>query len=143
MEGITKYMTASPEARSPKEAIVAGDDLLAKCSEDTQWYRAEVLSCDDSAQTARILLVDYGSTDVVPFADTCAVPQQFTTLCRQANTFRLTSRSGEEWSVDTFAKFEALAKSCRLIATVLDQQDRCVVVSLKSGDGLDFAENIQ
>ena len=142
MEGIAEYI-ASQDARSPKEAIMAGDILLAKCSEDNLWYRAEVLSCDASTDTARVLLVDYGSTDVIPCADTCAVPHQFTTLCRQANTFRLASSSGEEWSGDTFAKFETLAKNCRLIATVLDQQEHCVLVSLKSENGLDFAENIQ
>lgn len=145
MEEIAAY-AASFDTPVPVKSLNAGAPLLAKFSEDGVWYRAEVLTPEDSDGRVQVLFVDYGNTEPVSRADTLPIPQRFTKLHKQAATYCLGSASGgvrEEWSDDAFTKFEELTVGSEcLTATVLELREGQVVVTLKSGAGLDLAEYI-
>ena len=145
MEEIAAYV-ASLDTLVPAKSRSVGVPLLAKFSEDKVWYRAEVLTPEDSEGKVQVLYVDYGNTEAVSSADTLPIPQHFAELRRQVATYCLGSTSGdvrEEWPDEAFTKFEelALASDC-LTATVLEHRGDQVVIALKNEAGLDLAENI-
>lgn len=142
MEEIAEY-AAMPETIEPPTDVCPGDPIIAKFSEDGVWYRAQVLGCD-SEENVEVLFVDYGNTECVPVADTLPIPQHFTTLRKQAATYRLSTESGftrEEWSGEAFEKFEQLAQNSEcLAASVVSIEGDSVLVSLKCDTALDFAQ---
>lgn len=141
MEEIAAY-TESQEPLVPATSCTVGTPLLARFSADGVWYRAEVQTPQDSDGKLQVLFVDYGNAELVSAVDTLPIPGKFTTLCKQAATYRIGSATGtmyEEWPQEAFGKFEELAQASKcLTATILETREDSVVVSLKSEGCLDF-----
>ena len=51
---------------------------------DLMWYRAKVLKSSQTRKVAKVLFVDYGNTEVVPFSDIYALPEEFSQYPAQA-----------------------------------------------------------
>ncbi|CAJ2504041.1 Uu.00g114350.m01.CDS01 [Anthostomella pinea] len=67
---------SKPLANPPK----AGEYVSAKFSADDQWYRARVRSNDRANKVAEVVYVDYGNTEMIPWAKLRPLDQpQFTT----------------------------------------------------------------
>merc|ERR1719354_607649 len=51
---------------------------------DLMWYRAKVVKSSQTRKVAKVLFVDYGNTEVAPFADIYALPKEFSHYPAQA-----------------------------------------------------------
>ncbi|KAI1818519.1 putative transcription factor [Poronia punctata] len=66
---------SKPLANPPK----TGEYVSAKFSADGQWYRARVRSNDRNAKVAEVVYIDYGNSELIPWAELRALDQpQFT-----------------------------------------------------------------
>lgn len=104
---------------------------VARFSEDQAWYRAQVAAIDPTNQTARVLFVDHGNSDVVNLvsdlrhltADLSTVPCQAIPCClRRGN-----------WSTEECSRFEASVIDKPLQATFNECVDNAWLVTLKDG----------
>ena len=73
-EGLNAFLTTNPPPPLSSPPPV-GSLCCTKFSEDSQWYRVEVLGV--RANKFHILFIDYGNKDIVPLSSLVACPAQY------------------------------------------------------------------
>ena len=140
--------TASDLSENPPSSLSPGQLILAQCSKDLTWYRAQVVTFDPAAGSGvDVLLVDYGDCKSLPLTSIRTLPQGFVTLPKQAITCSLSGvkpavEEDSKWRPEAMEKLKELAAESKFVtATVVRVSDANVIeVSLRSDSCQDFSK---
>ena len=140
--------TASDLSENPPSSLSPGQLILAQCSKNLTWYRAQVVTFDPAAGSGvDVLLVDYGDCESVPLTRIRTLPQGFVTLPKQAITCSLSGvkpavEEDSKWRPEAMEKLKELAVESKFVtATVVRVSDANVIeVSLRSDSCQDFSK---
>ena len=140
--------TASDLSENPPSSFSPGQLILAQCSKNLTWYRAQVVTFDPAAGSGvDVLLVDYGDCESVPLTRIRTLPQGFVTLPKQAITCSLSGvkpavEEDSKWRPEAMEKLKELAVESKFMtATVVGVSDANVIeVSLRSDSCQDFSK---
>ena len=83
---IAQYCASIEEGPLVRQTFCEGDFVLAKWSEDSVWYRGEVLGVDATSEdkSSQISFIDYGNVEVIPSDSLVMCPRNFLELPAQA-----------------------------------------------------------
>ena len=138
---VSGMSTDHPASLSPSELV------LAQCSADQQWCRAQVVTFDPAAaDAADVIFVDRGNCDTVSLTNVRWLPKGFLTLPKQSITCSLSGvkpPAGEDtkWTQEAMEKLRELATECEyMTATVVGVSEANIIeVSLRSDSCQDFS----
>jgi staphylococcal nuclease domain-containing protein 1 len=69
MSEFRKFNLDSKNKQPLKDAPKTGEYVSAKFSADGEWYRARVRANDRTAKKAEVLYIDYGNSEMIPWAN--------------------------------------------------------------------------
>ena len=106
---LDEYSALQPCEREMKHVTV-GRSCVARFSEDEAWYRAIVKEV--SAESAKVLFIDYGNSDGVPLCDIRELAAQYVSQPAMAVECSLDmDEPASGWSDKDITKFEQLTES--------------------------------
>eukprot|EP01113_Clastostelium_recurvatum_P025617 TRINITY_DN3083_c0_g1_i3.p1 TRINITY_DN3083_c0_g1~~TRINITY_DN3083_c0_g1_i3.p1 ORF type:complete len:975 (+),score=300.57 TRINITY_DN3083_c0_g1_i3:47-2926(+) len=118
-----------PEAFKPR----AGDIVRGQFSEDNTWYRAKILEITDGRY--KVLYIDYGNSETLPFTSLRPLPSAFVSLPAQANEAVLAYirplGAEEDYAEDAFTFLRELVLGHQLTASVESREGNKAHVGLR------------
>ena len=128
---------------SPKntQTPIGGEFAAALYSEDSQWYRVQILEIFQSSQQANVCFIDFGNSELVSFTNIRPLNPKFATLAAQGVQCRLASIQpiDSEWSDESFQLFSELVGDSLVMMKLKEIGEFYLVVSeaiIESGTNL-------
>lgn len=140
MEKLNEIGSSSNRTFSP---AVPGVPCLCQYSEDERFYRAEIKETLPTEGTAVVQYVDYGNVDHVQIKNLALLPEEFTTIPRQAICCSFRKDIRNKWSQYTQTHLEAfIEQECTLtLVKGSENEGENVIVRLAVG-GVDILSHI-
>lgn len=144
---IREFVDTEGATSTPLTSVESGQPVIAQFSEDSQWYRGEVVTFDSLNHTAEVLFIDYGKSENVPLKCIYKMPHKFLQLPKQAvmcSLFGVKPMTEDgSWGSKALEKLHELANSCEyMTAKIVGLDSALVLVKISSDYCVDFAEEL-